>query len=443
MVIAVSRKSRPLEGEARVPGDKSISHRAVIIGACATGVTRIRGLLQSEDVAATVAAVRLLGAEVVEDGDAWLVVGRGVGGLREPDRVIDMGNSGTAARLAMGLVAAHPFATFFTGDASLRGRPMRRVTEPLARMGAAFVSRSGGRLPLVVQGRDDLIPVTYRLPVASAQVKSAILFAGLNTLGTTTVIEPAATRDHTERMLTAAGARLGVTPLDDGSRAISVEGCSELRGGEIEVPGDPSSAAFLIVAALLVPGSRLRLSGVGDNPLRNALLSVLIEMGADIVRQSAGTSGGEPVTDLVVAASELTGVTVPPELAPMLIDEYPILAVAAACAEGETRMTGIAELRVKESDRLRAMARGLAACGVDVEEGDDWLHVRGTGRPPPGGATIAVSLDHRVAMAFLVLGAVTREPVAIDDASAIDTSFPGFIALANALGLQVTAGAGP
>ena len=437
MIRAVSRKSGPLVGEVRVPGDKSISHRAMMLGACAVGETRVRGLLDSTDVLATVAAMRLFGADIVREGAEWTIHGRGVGGLSEANQVVDMGNSGTSTRLAIGLVAAHPFSTIVTGDASLRRRPMRRVIEPLSRMGASFAARTGDLLPVTVHGRDDLVPITYRLPVASAQIKSAILLAGLNTSGTTTVIEPEPTRDHTERMLSRFGATVAVEAAESGGRAISLVGHPELAGCEIDVPGDFSSAAFLIVASLLVPGSRLRIVGVGDNPLRTALLSVLRAMGGTIVQGGHRVMGGEPVADIEVSASELRGIDVPPDLVPSLIDEFPILAVAAACAAGDTRLTGLAELRVKESDRLAAIARGLSACGVHVEEGPDWLLVRGTGAPPPDGASIAVALDHRIAMAFLVLGAVTGEPVTIDDASTIATSFPGFVHIAQDLGLRI------
>ncbi len=440
MVRAVSRKADPLVGEVQVPGDKSISHRAVMLGACAVGETRVRGLLDSADVLATVAAMRRLGADIVQAGTEWTIHGRGVGGLSEASQVVDMGNSGTSTRLAIGLVAAHPFTTVFTGDASLRRRPMRRIIDPLSRMGATFAARTGDLLPVTVHGRDDLVPITYRLPVASAQIKSAILLAGLNTAGTTTVIEPEPTRDHTERMLRRFGATVHVEAADAGERAISLVGRPELAGCAIDVPADVSSAAFLIVAALLVPGSSLRIIGVGDNPLRTALLPVLRAMGGDIVQRDQRVVGGEPIADIEVKASELRGIDVPPDLVPGLIDEFPILAVAAACAAGDTRLNGLAELRVKESDRLAAMARGLAACGVPIEEGPDWLRLRGTGTPPAGGAAIAVALDHRIAMAFLVLGAVTGAPVTIDDASTIATSFPGFVDIARGLGLRIAVG---
>ncbi len=435
-----SGRAAALTGAARVPGDKSISHRALMFGALAVGESVVEGLLEGDDVLRTAAAMRALGAEVERLGDGrWRLRGRGVGGLREPAEVLDMGNSGTGARLLMGLVATHPFTTFFTGDASLRSRPMKRVADPLSRMGARFVTRDGGRLPAAVIGTDRPLPLTYELPVASAQVKSAVLLAGLNTPGETTVIEREPTRDHTELMLRAFGAAVRVEDLEDGGRAVTVTGFPELAGRDVVVPADPSSAAFPAVAALLVPGSRIVLQGVGMNPLRTGLYLTLREMGAAITFDNVRHEGGEEVADLIVEASALRGVEVPATRAPSMIDEYPILAVAAACAAGATRMTGLAELRVKESDRLGAMARGLAACGVKVEETEDTLTVHGVGVPPKGGATIAVDLDHRIAMSFLVLGMASEEPVAVDDAESIDTSFPGFAELMNGLGAAIRA----
>ena len=351
-----------LSGRVRVPGDKSVSHRALMFGALALGRSTVEGLLEGEDVLRTAEAMRRLGAEVTRLADGtWELYGRGVGGLAEPDDVLDMGNAGTGARLLMGLVASHPFTTVFTGDASLRSRPMRRVSEPLSRMGAGFVGRSGGRLPMAVIGAVSPLPITYELPMPSAQVKSAVLLAGLNTPGITTVIEREATRDHTELMLRGFGAELTVEPLDGGGRAISLKGQPELTGRAVKVPADPSSAAFPVVAALLVPQSHITVTGVGTNPLRCGLFETLREMGADIRLVNARDEAGEPVADLEVRCSALKGVDVPPERAPSMIDEYPILAVAAAFACGTTRMRGLAELRVKESDRLAAMARGLAA----------------------------------------------------------------------------------
>jgi 3-phosphoshikimate 1-carboxyvinyltransferase len=434
----ISRRAPALQGNAKVPGDKSVSHRSLMFGAMALGRTTVTGLLEGEDVLRTAAAMRALGAEVTRHDDgSWELHGRGIGGLGEPADVLDMGNAGTGVRLVMGLVASHPFATTFTGDASLRSRPMRRVTEPLSRMGASFFGRSGGRLPMTVIGTGDPLPIAYELPVASAQVKSAILLAGLNTPGTVTVIEQQATRDHTERMLTGFGAEVKVELLGNGGRAVSLKGQPELRGQAVIVPADPSSAAFPAVAALLVPGSAVVLPAVGINPLRAGLYETLKEMGADLTFRDARDQAGEAVADLVLRHGPLKGVDVPPERAPSMIDEYPILAVAAAFAQGTTRMRGLAELRVKESDRLAAVAKGLQACGVALEvEGDD-LIVHGTGKPPKGGASIAVNLDHRIAMAFLVMGMASEEPVTVDDAAAIETSFPGFADLMNGLGAKI------
>ncbi len=436
----ISSRAPALAGSARVPGDKSISHRALMLGALAVGESVVTGLLEGDDVLRTAACMRALGAEVERRADgSWRLFGRGVGGLMEPADVLDMGNSGTGARLLMGLVASHPFTTIFTGDASLRSRPMRRVTEPLGRMGAGFITRDGGRLPATVVGTARPMPISYELPVASAQVKSAILLAGLNTPGETTVIEREATRDHTELMLRNFGATIRVEPAEGGGRAISVTGFPELTGRPMVVPADPSSAAFPAVAALLVEGSEIRLPDIGINPLRAGLYQTLLEMGADIGFERRRDQAGEPVADLVIRASRLKGIDVPAERAPSMIDEYPILAVAAAFADGTTRMRGLGELRVKESDRLGAMARGLAACGVAVEEEKDALIVHGTGRPPLGGATIATHFDHRIAMSFLVMGMASGRAVTVDDAEAIDTSFPGFVALMNGLGSKIEA----
>ena len=427
-----------LTGSVRVPGDKSVSHRALMFGALALGRSTVEGLLEGEDVLRTAEAMRRLGAEVtrLEDG-TWELYGRGVGGLAEPEDVLDMGNAGTGARLLMGLVASHPFTTIFTGDASLRSRPMKRVSEPLSRMGAGFVGRSGGRLPMAVIGTASPLPIIYELPVPSAQVKSAVLLAGLNTPGITTVIEKEATRDHTELMLRGFGAEVTVETIEGGAKVISLKGQPELRGRAVKVPADPSSAAFPVVAALLVPGSVITVTGVCTNPLRCGLFLTLREMGADIREVNARDDGGEPVADLEVRFSALTGVEVPPERAPSMIDEYPVLAVAAAFAKGTTRMRGLAELRVKESDRLAAVAKGLEACGVKLEVVGDDLIVHGTGKPPKGGATIAVNLDHRIAMAFLVMGMASEQAVTVDDGTAMDTSFPGFAKLMNGLGGKI------
>lgn len=436
-----SARAKSLTGEIRVPGDKSISHRALMLGGLAVGTTRISGLLEGEDVLATASALRLMGATVTHDaktGD-WSVSGVGIGGLSEPAEPLDLGNAGTATRLLMGIVATHPFTSFFTGDASLRSRPMKRVSAPLEKMGAKIVTRTGGRLPLAVIGTSDPMPIVYELPVASAQVKSAILLAGLNTPGETTVIERERTRDHTELMLRHFGAEVRVEPLEGDRTSITVVGLPELTPADIIVPADPSSAAFPIVAALLVPGSDITLTGVGINPLRTGLLTTLIEMGGAIEMLNIRTEGGEPVADLRVTASALKGVVVPAERAPSMIDEYLVLSVAAACATGQTVMHGLGELRVKESDRLAAIADGLTQCGAKVLVQDDTLIVTGAGKPPLGGTTIAAQLDHRIAMAFLVLGTVSAEPIAVDDASPIETSFPGFAELMNGLGCRIGA----
>jgi 3-phosphoshikimate 1-carboxyvinyltransferase len=435
----VSRRAAALKGTVRVPGDKSISHRSLMFGGLAVGETRITGLLEGEDVLATAAAMRAMGADIRrhEDG-TWTAVGVGVGGLAEPDAPLDLGNAGTATRLLMGLVAAHPMTVFMTGDASLRRRPMARVTLPLEQMGARFVTRSGGRLPLAVIGTDKLVPIEYTLPVASAQVKSAVLLAGLNTIGETSVIEPEPTRDHTERMLRHFGAEVRVTETPAGRRA-TIVGQPVLKAADVVVPGDPSSAAFPLVAASLVPGSDITVTGVGLNPLRAGIVETLIEMGADITFENRRTEGGEPVADLRVRQAALKGVVVPAERAPSMIDEYLALAMAAACADGVTEMRGLGELRVKESDRLAAIAEGLTACGAKVEVEGDTCRVFSNGRPPQGGVTISARLDHRIAMSYLVLGMVSAEPVRIDDGATIDTSFPGFAAMMNGLGAAISA----
>ncbi len=431
--MRASTPTAPLTGEVALPGDKSISHRALMFGALAVGTTEITGLLEGEDVLRTAAAMRALGAEVEHLAPGhWRVAGRGVGGLVEPADVLDMGNSGTAARLLCGLLAGHPLFAVMTGDASLRKRPMKRVTEPLSATGARFATRAGGRLPLAVEGAADPLPLDYRVPVPSAQVKSACLLAGLCARGTTRIIEPEATRDHTENMLRHFGATVQVAPEGEG-RLIELVGQPELTAAPVAVPGDPSSAAFPLAAALLVPGSRITIRRVGLNPLRTGLFATLLEMGAAITVRDQRTEGGEPVGDLVVEAGPLRAVDVPAARAPAMIDEYPILAVIAACASGTTRMRGLKELRVKESDRLSATAALLQANGVAVEvEGDDMV-VRGAGGPPPGGGMVTTHMDHRIAMAGLVLGLASRAPVSVDDATFIDTSFPGFAALMNRL----------
>jgi len=434
---------------AAAPGDKSISHRALMIGAAAVGETVIDGLLEGADVLATARAVEALGAEVERIGEGrWRVVGRGVGGLVEPDCVLDLGNAGTGVRLLMGLAATHPFTTFFTGDASLVRRPMARVIEPLTRMGAEARARSGGRLPLALIGCAEPVPIRYRLPVASAQVKSAVLLAGLNTPGLTAVIETRPSRDHTERLLRHFGAVIETSTDADGAQVIALTGQPELTGRPVAVPGDPSSAAFALVAALMIPGAEVTIRNVGLNPLRAGLFQALGAMGADLSRSNAREVGGEPVADLTARGSALQAIDWPAEAAPAMIDEYPILAVAAAVAEGTTTLSGLGELRVKESDRLALIAHGLAACGVAVEEGPEHLVIQGCGGPPPGlgarSAPIETHLDHRIAMAFLVLGAAARAPVAIDDGAMIETSFPDFVGFMNRLGADIApAGARP
>jgi 3-phosphoshikimate 1-carboxyvinyltransferase len=418
-----------------VPGDKSLSHRSLILGGLAIGRTRVTGLLEGEDVLATAGAMRALGAGVTRQGEGdWLVSGVGIGGLQEPDTLLDMGNSGTGARLVMGAVAGHDITAFFTGDASLRRRPMARVTEPLSRMGAKVVSRDGGRLPLALTGAAAPLPITYASPVASAQVKSAILLAGLSAPGETTVIEPLASRDHTENLLRHFGAKVTAKPTNTGGMYITVTGQPELKAGDIVIPGDPSSAAFPAVAALLLADSEITIEGVGVNPLRAGLFETLAEMGADITFANRRVEGGEPVADLIVRAGALKAVTVPAERAPSMIDEYPILAVAAAFAKGRTVMHGLAELRVKESDRLSAIAKGLSDCGVTVAIEGDTLIIEGNGGKPRGGAAVASALDHRIAMSFLMLGMAAEKPVMIDDGATIATSFPDFVPLVNRLG---------
>ena len=427
--------SAPLKGRIAIPGDKSISHRALMLSALAVGTSRVTGLLEGHDVLATAAAMRAMGANIDRTGDGeWVIEGVGVGGLLQPREALDMGNSGTSTRLLMGLVSSHPITTTFVGDASLSGRPMGRVIDPLSQMGADISASPGGRLPLMVRGLAPAVPIEYRLPVASAQVKSAILLAGLNTPGITTVIEPVPTRDHSERMLKGFGATLDVEVEPDGTRWISVMGEAELRPQTIVVPGDPSSAAFFIVAALLVPGSDVTIANVGLNPTRAGLVEVLQAMGGDIDLLDAREVGGEPVADLRVRHSLLRGIAVDAAIAPSMIDEYPILFVAAALAEGTTVTTGLDELRVKESDRLSVMAAGLAAIGVRVEESEDGLVIHGTGGDPlPGGATIAGHLDHRICMSFAIAGLVSKAPVTIDDMAPVATSFPNFEALLEGL----------
>jgi 3-phosphoshikimate 1-carboxyvinyltransferase len=434
-----ARRAGALKGRARVPGDKSISHRALIFGALTVGETRISGLLEGEDVLNTGKAMCALGATVERVAEGrWRVHGVGVGGFRAPEGVLDFGNSGTGCRLVMGAVAGCPVTATFDGDASLRTRPMKRIFDPLELIGAHVLSvTDGGRLPLTIAGARDPIPIVYRTPVASAQIKSAVLLAGLAAPGETTVVENEASRDHTERLLKHFGAEVRVEAEGAQGRKITLRGESELAPAPVVVPADPSSAAFPMVAALLAPGSEVILTDVMTNPLRTGLMVTLREMGADIEALDLRSDGGEEMADLRVRASALRGVEVPAPRAPSMIDEYPVLAVAASFAQGTTVMRGLKELRVKESDRLAAIAAGLAANGVEVEiEGDD-LIVHGKGRAP-GGGTVTTHMDHRIAMAFLVMGLASDKPVRVDDAAIIATSFPGFPALMRALGADLS-----
>jgi len=437
-----SARSGPLRGVAEVPGDKSISHRSLIFGAMAVGETRISGLLEGQDVLDTASAMRAFGATVTRLGEgAWTVNGVGVGGFSEPADVIDCGNSGTGVRLIMGTMATTPITATFTGDASLRKRPMGRVTDPLGLFGTQAYGRKGGRLPMTVVGAETAAPITYRVPVASSQVKSAVLLAGLNAPGETVVIEKEPTRDHSERMLLGFGAKLVVDRTKEG-HVITLTGQPELRPQVVAVPRDPSSAAFPVCAALIVEGSDILVPGVSQNLTRNGLYLTLVEMGAEIEFMNPREEGGEPVADLRVRFSgDMTGIEVPPERAPSMIDEYPVLSVVASFATGKTVMRGVKELRVKESDRIDAMARGLEACGVRVEEDEDTLIVHGCGAGGvPGGATCATHIDHRIAMSFLVCGLASKAPVAVDDGSPIQTSFPVFEGLMRGLGAEIERG---
>jgi 3-phosphoshikimate 1-carboxyvinyltransferase len=434
----VARKSQGLKGRIRVPGDKSVSHRSILIGLLAVGTTEVEGLLEGEDVIATTKACAALGATVKKTGHGkWTVKGMGVGSLLEPVAPLDFGNAGTGARLAMGVIAGHPIQATFDGDESLRRRPMRRVLDPLEKMGAMVVDqKEGGRLPVRLKGARDPIPMEFESPVASAQVKSAVLLCGLSAPGETTVIEKESTRDHTERMLSHFGADIRVEPYGQHGQKILLKGRPELQPKKITVPADPSSAAFPLVAALIVPGSDVILEGVLANPLRDGLVVTLREMGANIEEVNRIDQAGEPVVDLRVRHSTLKGVEVPPERAPSMIDEYPVLAVAASFAQGETRMRGLKELRVKESDRLAAVAAGLKANGVEHEIVGDDLIVRGKGSAK-GGGTVVTHMDHRIAMSFLVMGLASDKPVGVDDASFVATSFPGFAELMQKLGAEI------
>ena len=427
----------PLHGTVTVPGDKSISHRSLMLGALAVGETVITGLLEGEDVLATAAAMQAMGADIARGDDGvWRVHGVGVGGLLQPRVALDMGNSGTSTRLLMGLIASHPITATFVGDASLSRRPMGRVIDPLALMGASFTASPGGRLPLTMVGLCPAVALRYTLPVASAQVKSAVLLAGLNTPGDTVMIEPIATRDHSERMLVGFGATLTVEPSPEG-RIITLSGEAELRPQTITVPGDPSSAAFPMVAALIVPGSDVTIANVGMNPTRAGLVKVLQAMGGDILVLNPRDVGGEPVADLRVRHSTLTGIDLPGDDAASMIDEYPVLFVAAAFAQGRSTLRGLDELRVKESDRIAVMAAGLAACGVPCTELPDGISITGSGGDPvPGGVTVAAHLDHRIAMSFAVLGLNARAAVTIDDQRPIATSIPDFVAMMQTLGAR-------
>ena len=432
-----ARRDGALTGTAEIPGDKSVSHRALILGALTVGETRVTGLLEGEDVLATARAMRAFGADVVRDEDGtWTIRGVGVGGFGEPADVIDCGNAGTGVRLIMGAMATTAICATFTGDASLRRRPMGRVLDPLRLFGTESMGRAGGLLPLTLRGARDPVPIEYRLPVASAQVKSAVMLAGLNAPGETVVIEAQATRDHTERMLRGFGATIAVDDLPEG-RAIRLTGQPELSPQTIAVPRDPSSAAFPVAAALLVPGSEVLLPTIGLNPTRAGLYLTLAEMGADIAHENSREEGGEPVADLRVRHSALKGIEVPPDRAPSMIDEYPALACLAAFAEGPTVMRGIGELRVKESDRIAATVAGLRANGVQVDEHEDGMTVHGRGGEVPGGGTVETHLDHRIAMSFLVMGLASQDPVTIDDGAPIATSFPDFLPLMRRLGAEI------
>jgi 3-phosphoshikimate 1-carboxyvinyltransferase len=440
---AVSHRSAGLSGRVRVPGDKSISHRSFMFGGLASGETRITGLLEGEDVMRTGEAMKAMGAAIRREGEEWVIRGAGNGALLEPVAPLDFGNAGTGARLTMGLVGAYDMETTFIGDASLSKRPMGRVLDPLRRMGVQVVrAAEGDRMPITLRGPKATAPIVYRVPMASAQVKSAVLLAGLNTPGVTTVVEPVMTRDHTEKMLRGFGAELEIETDREGARHIRLQGQGRLTGQTIVVPGDPSSAAFPLAAALIVPGSDIVIENVLMNPTRTGLIATLLEMGASIELLNGRDAGGEDVADLRVRHSELRGVTVPADRAPSMIDEYPVLAVAAAFAGGETLMQGLDELRVKESDRLAAVARGLEANGVDCTEGRDFLAVRGRpGGKGLGGSdgerAVATHLDHRIAMSFLVLGLAAEKPVAVDDANMIATSFPEFMDLICGLGAEI------
>ena len=439
-IVMSSQKCGPLTGEAHVPGDKSISHRSLILGALAVGETKITGLLEGEDVLDTAKAMRAFGAEVIDHGGGkWSVHGVGVGGFAEPKQVIDCGNSGTGVRLIMGAMATTPITATFTGDASLNKRPMARVTDPIRALGAQAYGRAGGRLPMTIVGAAEPVPLRYTVPMPSAQVKSAVLLAGLNAPGDTVVIEKEATRDHTERMLSGFGATITTEETNEG-RVITLVGQPELQPQVIVVPRDPSSAAFPVCAALITEGSDVVVPNIGLNPTRAGLFTTLREMGADLSYENPREEGGEPVADLRARYSPtMQGIEVPPERAASMIDEYPVLSVVAAFAKGATVMRGVKELRVKESDRIEAMASGLRANGIEVEDGPDWwiVHGKGIGQVP-GGSRCDTHLDHRIAMSFLILGMASQAPVSIDDGGPIATSFPIFETLMATLGTKIT-----
>ena len=430
-----SYRARPLKGAPKIPGDKSISHRSLMFGGLAIGETIVHGLLEGEDVIHTADAMRAMGADIKCDDGIWYCHGVGIGGLQEPEETLEMGNSGTSTRLLMGLVGGHNITATFSGDASLNKRPMGRVITPLEMMGVKVLARENGRLPLTITGAEDTLPIEYELPVASAQVKSCVMLAGLSAMGETSIIEKTPTRDHTENMLRAFGVPVTVEDLTDGAQKITVTGQQDLKGTTVHVPSDPSSAAFPTVAALIVQGSEIEMKNILMNDRRNGIYTTLIEMGADIEFKNKRVEAGEDVADLIVRGTgSLKGIDVPASRVPSMIDEFPILAVAASLANGTTTMTGLEELRVKESDRLLMMYEGLKACGVDLEMGEDWLTIHGTGNAPKGGAEVKTALDHRIAMSFMILGMATQEAVTIDDVAPIKTSFPNFIDLMKDLG---------
>ena len=433
----VSRKTDHLSGTFDVPGDKSISHRSMILSAIAVGQTRVSGLLEGDDVMATKQAMIDCGADIVKQGDDYVINGVGMGGLSAPDKPLDLGNAGTGVRLLMGLIAGQSLSATFVGDASLSKRPMRRITDPLEEMGAQVTTGEGGRLPVTITGLETPLPVSYVPKVASAQIKSAILLAGLRARGNTIVTEPHISRDHTEAMLRHFGVSVNQEMLEDGAHRVTMTGGADLIAKDIVVPRDPSSAAFVIVAALITQGSDVTLPAIGMNPQRTGLITTLIEMGGDITLSGHRIEGGEEVADIRVRSSKLRGIDVPPARAASMIDEYPILSVAASMAEGTTMMSGVSELRVKETDRIAVMAAGLKACGVHVTEGDDFMSVTGGDGAPSGDAVINSQHDHRIGMSFLVLGMVSQAPIQVDDVETINTSFPAFADKMNAIGASI------